>query len=266
MDAHRTSAADLARAAAAWPDLAVPAADFAAYVAERAGDAAMKETSLEALYVACACVRGDVRAARAFDQRYLPAVRRALGRMRLSTDDVDELVQRLRRQLLVGEDGAPPRIASYGGQGDLEGWLRVTAVRSALKLKKKTASEGALDDSDAKIESRSAGLDPELGYMKALYRDAFKVAFGEAIGGLDARDKNLLRQHFVDGLTVDDLGKVYGVHRATAARWVQKAQGELLKSTRKRFAERAKVGARECDSVLRLVQSRLDVTLRGLLV
>ena len=89
--------------------------------------------------------------------------------------------------------------------------------------------------------------------MKELYRDAFKVAFGEAIGGLDARDKNVLRQHFVDGLTVDDLGKVYGVHRATAARWVQKAQGELLKSTRKRFAEHAKVGARECDSVLRLV-------------
>jgi RNA polymerase sigma-70 factor (ECF subfamily) len=36
-----------------------------------------------------------------------------------------------------------------------------------------------------------------------------------------------LRLSFVDRLTVDDLGELYGVHRATAARWLQRACEEL---------------------------------------
>jgi RNA polymerase sigma-70 factor (ECF subfamily) len=107
--------------------------------------------------------------------------------------------------------------------------------------------------------------DPELSYMKELYRQAFRQAFGAALAALEARDKNLLRQHVVDGLTVDELGPLYGVHRATAARWVQRAKEKLLHETRKQFMARARISSRECESVLRLVRSRIDVTLGRLL-
>ena len=42
--------------------------------------------------------------------------------------------------------------------------------------------------------------------MKESYRRVFREAFVAAMGTLDAREKNLLHQHFVDGLTVDELG------------------------------------------------------------
>ena len=101
--------------------------------------------------------------------------------------------------------------------------------------------------------------------MKELYRRAFREAFTAAMGTLDAREKNLLRQHFVDGLTIDEIGPLYEVHRATAARWVSRARERLLDETRREFMKRAKVGPKECESVLRLVRSRLDVTLAHLL-
>jgi RNA polymerase sigma-70 factor (ECF subfamily) len=120
-------------------------------------------------------------------------------------------------------------------------------------------------DPDAALEVASSRDDPELSYMKELYRESFRAAFRAALDGLGAREKNLLRQHFVDGLGIDALGRMYGVHRATAARWVQSAREALLAATRREFAARTRVSKRECDSLLRLVQSRFDVTLRRLI-
>jgi RNA polymerase sigma-70 factor (ECF subfamily) len=267
MPAHRASdiEAVLETARSAWPDVHVPPAEFRDYVLARtAGDALPSPETAAALYLACGCVRGDPAALRAFDRSYLSEIPASIRRMRLPPDQVDELVQGMRQHLLVGRDGAPPKIADYSGHGDLRGWLRVTATRNAIRAARKQ-SPASLDDVDSALEARSADDDPELSYMKALYRDAFRTAFHAALESLEPREKNLLRQHFVDGLTVDDVGRMYGVHRATAARWIVKARDDLLDRTRTAFAERAGVGARECNSVLRLVQSRLDVTLRRLL-
>ena len=175
-------------------------------------------------------------------------------------------MQVLRNELLVGREGRRPKLAEYGGRGDLKGWLRVTAMRAALKVKKKGQRDAAAPNNDSVLlEMRSTGDDPELSYMKALYGDAFRAAFRVAAGSLEARDRDLLRQHFVEGRNIDELGTLYGVHRATAARSIQAAREKLLSATRREFASRAQVSPRECESVLRLVQSKFDVTLRRLL-
>lgn len=64
------------------------------------------------------------------------------------------------------------------------------------------------------------GGDPELSHLKATFAAEFKFALTLAIDELSVRDRNLLRQSVLDGLTIDQLGKLYRVHRATAARWV----------------------------------------------
>jgi RNA polymerase sigma-70 factor (ECF subfamily) len=199
----------------------------------------------------------------AFETDYVPEIRRAGERARLSSDGVTELTQALRLELLVGRDGRRPKLAEYGGRGDLRGWLRVTAMRAALKIHR--AQRKPPSDESGLLERKSSGDDPELGYMKALYGDAFRRAFHAAAATLDARDKAVLRQCFVEGKTIDDIGALHGVHRATAARWIQSARESLLLATRRQFAQEAKVGPRECESVLRLVQSRFDITLRRLL-
>jgi RNA polymerase sigma-70 factor (ECF subfamily) len=253
----------LTAARQAWPDVHVPDPVFRAYVEARLGDALPSREVAASLYIACACVGGDAAAVRALDARYMGDVQRAVARMRLPPEEVADVLQSLRQKLLVGAAREPARIGEYAGRGDLAGWLRVTAVRAALKHIRGRRPNDAADD--ALLAVRSAEDDPELAYMKEVYRRAFREAFGAALATLDAREKNLLRQHFVDGLSVDELGKLYGVHRATAARWVQHAREQLLERTRREFMERARVNARECESVLRLVRSRIDVTLGRLL-
>jgi RNA polymerase sigma-70 factor (ECF subfamily) len=252
------------RLPSAWPRDWVPEDAFRAYVAERAGeDGAKAERDVDALYLTCACVRGVPAAVRAFEKEYVGEIQRAGERMRLSADAAAELTQILRQELLVGRDGGRPKLAEYAGRGDLRGWLRVTATRAALKVIRRQGK--FKDDDSALLEARSADDDPELSYMKALYRDAFRAAFRDAVAALDARDRNILRQHFVEGMTIDDLGAFYRVHRATTARWLAAAREHLLAETRKGFLRHARVSPRECDSVLRMVQSRLEASLWRLL-
>lgn len=259
MAGHAWTAA-IGAARAAWPGVHVPDGVFEAYVVERLGQPPFPSDSPSTLYLACACVRGDRAALRAFDERYMPDVARAMERMRLPPADVADVAQTLRQLLLAGPS---PRLAEYAGRGELGAWLRVIAVRAALKRIRGRKPE--VDADDALLAVRSVGDDPELGYMKELYRRAFRESFNAAVAGLDDRDKVLLRQHFVDGLGVDELAALHHVHRATAARWVQKSREKLLDETRRQFMARARVGARECDSVLRMVRSRIDVTLGKLL-
>jgi RNA polymerase sigma-70 factor (ECF subfamily) len=252
-------------ATAHWPPAWVTKATFAAYVADRAPDGgALSDEAVAALYLACACVRGVPAALKAFDTDYLPQAGRAATRAGLSADQVAELLQGLREHLLVPSAGGPPKLHEYRGKGDLRGWLRVTATRAALRVRKK-ASASKMDPESASLEARATDDDPELSYMKALYRQAFRAAFQSAVLALDPREKLVLHQHTVEGMSVDDLGAHHGVHRATAARWVQAAREKLLSGVRRELAREVNVSPRELNSILRMVQSRFDVTMRRLL-
>ncbi|MEM9461696.1 MAG: transcriptional regulator, partial [Myxococcota bacterium] len=65
---------------------------------------------------------------------------------------------------------------------------------------------------------------------------------------------------------IDRIGAIYGVHRATAARWIARARAQLLEGTRAEFAARTSVSAEHCDSLFALMRSQLDVSLPGLLL
>ena len=108
--------------------------------------------------------------------------------------------------------------------------------------------------------------DPELHYLKEHYRDAFRAAVREAIAGLDTRQTNLIRQHYIDGLTTHQLGGLYRVNQSTAARWLERARQQILAHTRRGLMERLQVDRGEYESIMRLLQSHLDVTLRSFLI
>lgn len=248
----------------AWPEFSIRPEAFLPYFADRVsreGPDALQKLRAGDLYVACACVNGDPRALAALEGRYFPDIVAALGKMNLGGARVDDVKQGLRRQMFVGEPGVLPRIAEYTGRGDLRGWLRVTAVRAALKVIRKEKREVLVEDEQLFAASASVA-DPELLYVKEVYRAEFKIAFQEALESLEDREKNLLRQHVVDALSIDEIGALYQVHRATAARWLGKAKETLLARTRQRFMARAKINGDECDSIMRLVHSQLDMTIR----
>lgn len=61
------------------------------------------------------------------------------------------------------------------------------------------------------------------------------------------------------------LGARYGVHRGTAARWLERCNRTLLDRTRRALVTRLRVARTEVDSILRLVRSRLEVRIRAAL-
>jgi RNA polymerase sigma-70 factor (ECF subfamily) len=55
------------------------------------------------------------------------------------------------------------------------------------------------------------------------------------------------------------------VHRTTAWRRLEQARGGILQRTREALGERLGIDATELDSVIRVVHSRLDVTIEPFL-
>ena len=261
-DLEEALASAASRARAAWKDVDAGAERFATFLGGRVAAAELDAARVADLWAACACGTGDGRAIAEVEARYFPDVDAALGKMGLSADRIGEVKQGLRRLLFVGDPDVqvPPRITEYRGTGDLRAWLRVTAMRAALKLLRKENRETPTDD--ALLEARAQQDDPELAYMKAAYRASFKVAFQEALESLLPRERTLLKQQIVDGLGIDELGALYQVHRATAARWVQSAREKLLLRTRRTFMLNARISSDECESIMRMVRSQLDMSLQ----
>ncbi len=259
----------------AWPALAVPPARFLAHVAARLPDAppqrAAEQIRAADLYLACACLHGDPAAIEAFRARYLERVLGPLRRLDATTGLAEEIRDRLAQELLVGAPERLPRLHDYAGRGDLWGWLRITALRAAIKHRRRQGREVAVEQSmlDAlagSAEGREQGsVDPELRALKTRFRGNFKAAFEEAFTALSVRERNVLAQHHLDGLTTEQLGALYRVHRVTVSRWLSRARGTLLSRTRGALMQRLDLTPSECDSVIRIVQSQLDLTLERMI-
>lgn len=254
--------AELVRAAQArHPSLRVDELSFVAYVAERYREPKQLDPARFAdLYLCAAAAAGDGEAVRIFEAEHWPELEPPLARLRMTSAEHDDLRQRLFEDLLVARADRRPKIAEYSGMGDLRGWLKVTAVRLGLKVLRGREQH---EDADELLEKRAAeGGDPELLLMKAEYRPVFKQAFQRALDSLPDRDRLVLKQHLLDGLSIDVLGDLHGVHRATAARWLSAARETLVERTRRDLMQAAHISARECDSVMQLVRSQLDATIR----
>lgn len=254
----RTLADAHAAAAARHPRLAVTRTAFDAFVADRLGGAIPDDDVAADLLLACGCATGDPAALRAFDDEQLAEVPRLVARVEREPAAVAEIQQRLRERLLLPREDQPPRIADYRGKGRLTSWLRVAAIRVALDLQRHRPNVPLADDA-------LIARDPELDYLRERYRDAFREAFTAALDELEGRDRTVLRMHLLDGLGIDRIGQLYDVHRATAARWLERARDQLFESTRGRLRDRLGVSASEFASIVRLVRSDLDVSIGRIL-
>lgn len=247
------------RASAQHPDIALAWGDYRAHARSLRADGKLH---LEDLFVACACAKGDAAALRCFEREVLTAADAAVRGLDGSPGFVDEVRQRVRAKLLVGSPDQPPRIAEYAGRGALVAWVTVSAVRTGLSLLRETKrAEKYAGDGWAEALALPDTGDVEIDYMKNRYREQFTSGLIEACGKLPARDRTILRLHFVDGLNIDQIGVIYGVHRATVARWIAKSRTALLTSTRQFLTEHLAVPPSELSSFDRLVRSQLDVSL-----
>lgn len=257
----------LAIARTTWPSIDVAPGELGEAFGQAVVDAADPVAAIRALHagdlwLAAGCAAGH-RGALAELERILASLRPTLARMGATAVMIDDLLQIHRTRLLSGTEDHPPRIRGYRGRGDLRSWLKVALVRDAVRALRRDDHISHDDDEIERLMDPHG--DAELQAMKDAYRDRFRTAFTQALAELEPRDRNVLRYHLLDGLAIDDIGAIYRVHRATAARWLVKIREELYERTRAELMRSLALTPSEIDSVLRLIRSRLDASIaRGL--
>jgi RNA polymerase sigma-70 factor, ECF subfamily len=263
----------LAQGQAAWPKLVVDRAGVERHLAamDNGGARASEEDNVPGsppahaadLYLAIACLQDQPAAIAALEAGPLREVGDFVARIDPDPRFAEEVRQLVREKLLLGtppERG--PRLRAYSGRGPLGGWIRVVAVRVALDLRRARGQEPA-GAADAERVAAVA-LDPEMRLLLERHRGPFQEALSAALEALSARERNLLRRHFVEGYTLEQLATSYQVHRATVARWLAAAREAVLAGVARRLGDSVGLTPGEVDSVARLLASQIDVSLSRL--
>ena len=206
----------------------------------------------EDLALAGALARGDAAALAMFEDTIVRDIRGALVRFGRDGDFVEEVLQRVRVKLLVGD---LPRIAEYRGHGRLVAWVQIVAIREALMLIRATAREVP---GDAEL-LRLGVTEPALARSSRAHKEAFTAAFHRALAELPERDRTYLRMCFVEGLGTEELARLFRVHRVTAFRWLRDAREALLEATRRHFQTSVSCPTSQLSSLMRSLADSLSV-------
>jgi RNA polymerase sigma-70 factor (ECF subfamily) len=256
-------AAAIDRATLARPDVTVTPEQLARYLAAHADDDRPPSQWLAArnlgdVRLACAIVHGDPAAQAAFERELVPALVTAARRVVRDDELARDVAAAVRTKLVLG-DGAGPRIADYAGHGELAVWARVIVVRAAVDELRRRQREVPADD--ALWDAAAPGADPALATQKRESAAHVKAAFHAALARLTPRQRNLLRQHLLDGLTIDELGPMYRVHRVTAARRLAAARTDLWAETRRELRSTLAIDDAAIRALLDELRSTLDLSI-----
>jgi RNA polymerase sigma-70 factor (ECF subfamily) len=217
-------------------------------------------------YLAFAAARGAVAAQRRVRALIVEQAQAVIRKGRGSSQvDPHDLAQRVATKLLVAPPNERPGIESYAGAGPLAAWLRVIAARELVSItRKRSEVVGEESERGALLPASGAGADPEAEFLRGQYRSVFEQAFRRAADQLDVEDRNILRYHYVDGFSIDRIAVIYDLHRASVARRIHKARETLLEATRAALRAENFGSDSELESVLRAVESRVDLSVTKL--
>jgi RNA polymerase sigma-70 factor (ECF subfamily) len=254
-----------ARGRAAFPRIRLPQAPFERHYARAlaAGSkGSPKALAVEDLYLACACANGVSGSARVFEARYQKVMRRAVSRVLSNQAERDEVIQDAHRVLLVGGADGAPKIGTYLGQGPLENWVAVAAIRLAISRGRAESTERRLRE---RMSDDALGSNPELLLLKGEIRRELQAAVKDALGRLEERERLVMRLWLVSGSTLATIGKAFGVTQQAVSRWLADARIKIVKDVQRDLAGRLKIAKGELPDVARLLESQVDISISRLL-
>ena len=211
-------------------------------------------------YVRLACLENQPGAAAVLDSAYLLPLATSIHRICQTLEATDSVLQQLREKLLL-----PPvnRLLSYRAPGRFRAWLKVIAVRTALDMARelglKTQREVELDE---RLEALAFG--PEELFLRAELQEALRCALRAAVSALPERERYALRMHLVSDWNITQIGRVFSVHKATAARWLVSAKEQLHVLLSAELAQQLGTSTEEGALLLGSMPSRLDLSLSSI--
>jgi len=249
-----------------WPDVAVEPARFASELRRRLGDAlvpgALAALCTSDVYLAIACLDGNDAAAAHLEREFFVEAEIAARKLRASDDQAAELKGHLRLILFTAEPERRAALAEFTWRGDLCGYLKVISTRELIRVINRGRKELPIEPVLEQLQLEHA---PELSMLRAKHGAQIADAMRASLGSLEDRERALLRYSLVDGWSIDEIGDRYGVHRATAARWLAAARDSLGDHIRREVASRLSISIAEVDSIIDVVRSRIDVSLERIL-
>jgi RNA polymerase sigma-70 factor, ECF subfamily len=263
-----------ARSAAAHPDVVLAESTFVGYLADlrcdtegAPGEGVPGDQALHAedLYLCCAALAGNERAAAILRRALHPVIVRYVRCLDGGPDFVNEVEQRFWCTALLPAGGARPKLTSYSGRGPLANWVGISAQRLAYSLRRHGEAERRAADGQ-RLEIERLATDPELRFIKAHLRARYREAIGTALGTLDQHERLIYRMHLVDGVALERIGKIYGVSHSTISRRLAAARSRIVAEVRRSLVETTGPGAVEEDeSLARFLDSDLELSLSRLL-
>jgi RNA polymerase sigma-70 factor (ECF subfamily) len=207
------------------------------------------------LFLATACTTGDRIAWEYFADEYLPLIRQFAERACGRGGQAEDLAQELAATMMSSEAGRPSRLAGYGGRGSLAGWLRVTVAHSAVDRFRRGRREVSLDDPDPRAhvtepEAPQASIDDRL---DARWGPVVSRLFEAELGALPARERLLLALYYVRRAGLKAIGAHFGVHEATASRWLEHTRRGIRKRIEGELRRRHGLRAADLEGVWRRV-------------
>ena len=164
-------------------------------------------------------------------------------RLQESAEDLAQSIWAELYGLRTRQDGRPAsKLAYYSGRGSLAGWLRaVIAQLSVDTFRKQSKLVQAEEDTDLERLARDAQVNetqtfapsgiqnPEQALSNQFAQTDLQAALAQAIRGLEAEDRLLVKLYYFDNLRLREAGVVLGVHEATASRRLTRIQTDLRK-------------------------------------
>jgi len=210
------------------------------------------------LYLCCACAEAQPEALRAFESEGSGVAKAAIARIDRSADFVQDTLQEVWARLLLG---AEPKVKSYSGRGPLKAWVRIAATRVALDRQR---ARNRFAGNHVELTDRLAapGGSPEAVLLKARFGEAFQQALRDAVSRLSRQERNVLRMHIAGHCSIDEIGRAYNVHRATAARWLERTRTQIYDEVRQELCvKRANLTASEFKSLATIMGAELELSL-----
>jgi RNA polymerase sigma-70 factor (ECF subfamily) len=216
-----------------------------------------RQLHYEDLYLAIACARGDRIAWEFFADGYFALIKRLAAQACRSLDAGEDLAQELVTGLLgQGADTAAApvdsptagdpdarraggKLRSYNGRGSLAAWLRAAIAHAAIDRFRRGQKQVSLDalreDGRLPEADRNPGAGDADACLDLRWGPVVASALDDEISRLPARDRLLLKLHHLQGVPLKRIGLQFGVHEATASRWLEKIRQGLRSRMERRL-------------------------------
>jgi RNA polymerase sigma-70 factor len=206
----------------------------------------------EDLFLAIACSRDDRVAWEHFADNYMPLLRRFAAQACGDSSEGEDLAQDVATKMLKEKN----RLAGYNGRGSLAGWLRVVVSHAAvdrLRRRRKQVSLEELQENGMEAVHVDPGKRDEEEALDSRWAPIISKVANEIISSLSARDRLILGLYYLRGVPLRVIGRQFGIHEATASRWLERLRREIRKQVEGELRKKHGLRASEIQSLWRWI-------------